>query len=270
MPAAGLAHLDAVQSGSCPELSRYASRSYATEGGIRRRCSLLRNIERDKELAPPGLREQVIEELSNRFAVEIEFTGGVGLPPRVVDYLLEYMPETAALVSAYSGKEYTATQVEANGGPGRFFVTDNDTFAAGFTYLLTRTSSDASEYMFFENGRATVLFWSVWGNSFVHYELHGDGENASRYDITIHVFTDSRLLRVILGSGLFRHFARSMFRDVLADIENAVHDFAVDTEPAELLPPYFVTALKRRLHDADGFSLGPRPSGGPWSGRQAQ
>lgn len=275
MPAGTFAQSDAAQAAACPGpgLSRYASRSYATETGVRRRCSLLRDIERGGALASPALRQQVLKELSHRYAVEIDFTGVVGLPRQVVDYLLEYMPETAFLVSTYSGKEYAATQVDGAEGPERFFVTDNDSFAAGFTYLLSHTPSDASEYIFFESGRAKVLLWSVWGNSFVRYDLRREGDKASRYDIKIQVFTESRLLRAVLGSGLFRYFARSMFDDVLSDIESAMHEFAADSSPGELLPPYFVTALKKRLQPAvPGFQIGDRrsPLEGPRSSHSAR
>lgn len=231
-----------------PDLARYTARSFATEEGTRRRCALLQDIERDDTPVPPALRDKILHELTNRFSVEIDFTGVVRLPRRSVDYLLKYMPETAALVSLYSGKEYAATQVDGAPRPERFFVTDNDTFAASFTYLRSGTSPELSEYLFFEDGRAKVLFWTVWGNSFIHYDLERAGGGSSRYDIRIHVFTQSRLLRAILKSGLFRHFARSMFKDILKDVETAVHEFAEDDSAEETLPPYFVLGLKDALN----------------------
>jgi hypothetical protein len=235
---------------ACPGLSPYTNRSHATEKGARQRCSLLENIERDGDIAPKELRENVVKELANRFAVEIEFSGEVGLPRRAVDYLLENMPETAVLVSAYSGKDYRATQTDTPQWPEQFFVTNNDTFAASFTYLYSRPTTGVSEHMFFESGFAKVFFWRVWGNSFIHYRLRPAGESSARYDFTVYVFTDSRLLRVVLESGPFRYFAHRMFKSILEDIQATVREFAIDPEPAEVLPPYYVSGLKMRLRPA--------------------
>ena len=250
------------QPGACPVpgLARYSSRSVATEQGVRRRCALLQNIERDGTPLPPNLRGKILHELTNRFAVELDFTGVVGVSHRAADYLLRYMPETAALVSVYSGKEYAATQVEGSPGPRRFFVTGNDAFAASFTYLRSSTSRALSEYVFFETGRAKVLLWTVWGNSFIHYDLEPASVESSRYDIRIHVFTESRILRAVLSSGLFRHYARSMFKNILDDVESAVHGFAGDSAPDEALPPYFVTGLRNALHPKPRDSRTPGSS----------
>jgi hypothetical protein len=252
---------DNAGGGTCrnPALARYASQPYATASGIRRRCRLLEDIERHAQPLPAELRERVSRELANRYAVEVDFAGAVDIPRRAVDYLLQHMPEAADLTRMYSRKEYTATQSDPPYGPGRFFVTDNSSFAADFTYLLSSRSAAVSEYMFFETGRAKVLFWMVWGNSFIHYELRQDGDEASRYDIRIHVFTESRLLRVLLGSGLFHHFASLMFKDVVRDVESAVHRFDADPRSGEILPPYFVQGLKTALHAEPPHRV-------PWSG----
>lgn len=262
LPVSEPAHSGDSQVGVCPVpgLARYSSRSFATEQGVRRRCALLQNIERDGTPLPSNLRGKILHELTNRYAVEINFIGVVGVSHRVVDYLLRYMPETAALVSVYSGKEYAATQVDGAPGPRRFFVTDNDAFAASFTYLRSNTSRDLSEYVFFENGRAEVLLWTVWGNSFIHYDLEPATVESSRYDIRIQVFTESRLLRAILRSGLFRRYARSMFKDILDDVESAVHGFAGDPAPNDALPPYFVTGLRNALHPKPSEFRPPGPS----------
>ena len=224
---------------------------------------MLADIERGGEPLPADLRARVLKELVNRYAVEIDFAGAVDLPRRAVDYLLGHMPEAADLARTYSHKEYTATQSDPPQGPREFFVTDNRTFAADFTYLMSRKSPGVSEHMFLESGRTKVLFWTVWGNAFVHYELREDGGQASRYDMNIHVFTNSRLLRVLLGSGLFRHFAKSMLEDVVQDVESAVHEFDADSNPDRILPPYFVEDLKR------GLRTEPPVQGVPWSGAPA-
>ncbi len=231
----------------CSGLDRYTSQPYATDKGQRRRCDLLREIESRGRVASQPLRELVLEELSNRFAIELDFSGDVALPGRVVDYLLDNMPETAALVSAYSDKEYRATQTDATPGPESFFVTNSRSFAARFTFLSSHTSPGISEHIFFEGGHADVLFWRVWGYSFVHYNLRKDGGDSARYDIKIHVFTNSRLLRTVLRSRLFGYFANRMFKSILSDIESAVHRFADDSSPGEHLPGYFVAGLKTRL-----------------------
>lgn len=243
----GSVDADASTDGTCRGLASYESRSYATEKGVRRRCDLLREIETGDPPISPALRNQILQELSSRHAVEMEFTGSVELPGRVIDYLLENMPEAAALVSRYTDNEYGATQVDSTPGPKGFFVTNNSSFAANFTYLYTRNSSSASEHMFFESGNAKVLFWTVWGNSFVRYNLHKQDKDASRYDIRVHVFTDSRLLRTVLKSGVFKYFADRMFKGILSDIEAAVGRFADDPTPGQRLPPYFVTGLRSRL-----------------------
>lgn len=249
LPVSGPVQSRIEQGHICPgaDLARYTSQSHATEKGVRRRCELLKRIESDGELEPVSLRDRVRHELSNRFAVEIDFSGRIGLPRRVVDFLLGHMPETAVMVSAYSDSDYTATQTGAIHGPAMFFVTDNDTFAASFTYLFSRPSTDTSEHMFFESGFAKVLFWKIWGNSFIHYRLRQDGESTSRYDIKVHVFTDSRLLRLVLKSGPFRYYSRSMFKGVLNDIESAVRGFDADSNRGETLPEYYVAGLKSRL-----------------------
>lgn len=238
----------------CAGLSRYTSQSYATDKGASRRCDLLTAIEHDGESLPGALRVRVLNELSNRFMLRIDFSGHVGLSRQAVDYLLDNMPEAAALVSAYSNKDYRATETDAPGYRDRFFVTNNETFAARFTYLATRPHPDASEHIFFESGFAKVLFWRVWGNSFIHYHLREIDEASSRYDIEVHVFTDSRLLRSVLSSSPFRYFATSMFDGILGDIEAAVQAFATDSNPGDTLPPYFVMGLKKRLQDSsDGY-----------------
>lgn len=247
---------DSVEAGACPGLPSYTSQPHATEESIRRRCGLLREIEGDGRIGPPSLRDRVLDELSNRFAIEIDFAGTVEMRGRAVDYLLGNMPETAVLVSAYSENEYRATQMdETSRQPGRFFVTNEETFAAGFTYLFSRISPDASEHMFFETGRARVLFWTVWGSSFVEYSLEKHDDGISHYDIKIHVFTDSRLLATVLKSRLFRYFARAMFDGIVNDIESAVREFAGDPDPDVKLPLYFVSGLKRRLR-GDDASIG--------------
>lgn len=258
--ALGLPLTDAVQArvaaSACPHsgLSGYTARSYATEKGASLRCALLAEIERDGELAAGELRARVTDELARRFALHIDFAGEVDLSRKAVDYLLSNMPETAALVSAYSDNDYRATQTDIPDGPDHFFVTNNDTFAAGFTYLFSRLRPGTSEHIFLESGFAKVLFWRVWGSSFIHYRLHENGEAAARYDIRVHVFTDSRLLRTVLSSGPFSYFAQKMFDGILEDIEMAVDSFALDPVPGETLPPYFVTGLKKRLgtsHEVD-------------------
>lgn len=250
----GAVHSGTTPGGGCPGLAQYTAKPYATAKGERRRCDLLREIEGDGEVASEPLRARVLQELANRFAVEMDFTGSVALPGRAVDYLLENMPETAALVSAYADKEYQATQTDGTPGPKSFFVTNGASFAARFTFLSSRTSPDVSEHMFFESGHADVLFWRVWGSSFVRYHLHKDGDKSARYDIRVHVFTDSRLLRAVLGSRLFRYFADRMFKGILNDIESAVRRFAGDSDPREQLPSYFVTGLNARL---EGDSIPP-------------
>lgn len=234
-----------------PDLELYTSRPHATEKGIRRRCALLDVIHEGGGMPPGDVRDQVRNELANQYAVEIDFSGRVGLPRRAVDYLLENMPEAAALVSAYSGKDYRATETDVANGLDRFFVTNNDSFAANFTFLFSYPRRDASEHMFFESGFAKVLFWRVWGNSFIHYHLRPVGVDASRYDIRVYVFTGSRLLKAVLSSGPFRYFSNSMFKDILDDIESAVGDFVVDPNPDNVLPPYFVSGLKTRLEAGD-------------------
>lgn len=245
--ASGTGHAETSKDGTCRGLASYESRSYATEKGVRRRCALLRDIETGDTPISPALRDQILQELSNRHAVELEFAGTVRLPGPVIDYLLENMPEAATLVSSYTDNEYGATQVDATPGPQGFFVTNNSTFAANFTYLTSRISSSASEHMFFESGNAKVLFWTVWGNSFVRYNLQKQHKDASRYDIKVHVFTDSRLLHMVLKSGLFKYFADRMFDGILSDIEAAVGRFTDDPTPGQHLPPYFVTGLRSRL-----------------------
>ncbi|MDZ7839973.1 MAG: hypothetical protein U5R46_04000 [Gammaproteobacteria bacterium] len=235
--------------GVCAGLDRYTAKSYATEKGLGRRCALLEEVSRGGQLDLPSLREKILDELSNRFAVEMDFDGAVALPGRAVDYLLENMPETAALVSRYTGKEYHATQSGSVPGPTSFFVTNTTSFAADFVYLVSRETPTASEHVFFESGQARVLLWRIWGNSFVHYKLQKNGDENARYDITVHVFTSSRLLRTVLSSGLFRYFANRMFRGILGDIESAVTAFVDDPKPVEHLPPYFVTGLKSRLEN---------------------
>lgn len=237
----------AAPGGDCPGLDLYTSQPYATDKGQRRRCELLQEIESRGRVASQPLREKLLEELANRFAIELDFSGDVALPGRVVDYLLDNMPETAALVSAYSDKEYRATQTDAPPGPESFFVTNSRSFAAHFTFLSSRRLPGISEHIFFESGHADVLFWRVWGNSFVRYSLRKIGGDSARYDIKIHVFTDSRLLRTVLRSRLFAYFANRMFKSILSDIESAVHRFADDSSPGEHLPAYFVAGLKTRL-----------------------
>lgn len=249
----GHAGSDVGRHGECPDLIAYTSQPYATGEGIRRRCGLLQRMESAGRVPEP-LRTRILNELSNRFAAELDFTGTVAVPGRAIDYMLENMPETAALVSAYSGKEYTATQVDGPGGPERFLVSNETNFAANFTYLFSRESAGISEHMFFESGHATVLFWRVWGHAFVHYELlKTDGETSS-YDIEVRVFTQSRVLRAILDSRLFGHFARRMFEGILKDIESAVHQLAGDSTPGDRLPSHFVTGLMSRLASETGVS----------------
>lgn len=240
-------HGSQAAGGDCPGLERYMSQPYATDKGQQRRCELLREIESRGRVPSPPLRELLLEELSNRFAIELDFKGDVALPGRVVDYLLGNMPETAALVSAYSDKEYRATQTDATPGPESFFVTNSRSFAARFTFLSSRRLPGISEHIFFEGGHADVLFWRVWGNSFVRYTLRKNGGESARYDVKIHVFTDSRLLRTVLRSRLFGYFANRMFKGILSDIESAVHRFNDDSSPGEHLPAYFVAGLKTRL-----------------------
>lgn len=261
MPAAGLfvicltaggsTHSDTTLNERCDALIGYTSQSHATEKGLQHRCGLLQEMESRGTLTPQSLRERILEELSNRFAVELDFTGVVELPGQAVDYLLENMPETAALVSTYTDKEYRATQADLTPGPESFFVTNTTSFAADFIYLSSRTSRSVSRHMFFESGHARVLLWRIWGNSIVRYELRKNSGESARYDIKVHVFTDSRVLRTVLESGLFGYFADRMFRGILDDIETAVRRFIDDSNPGEHLPPYFVTGLKARLQHDD-------------------
>jgi len=230
-----------------PGLEGYLSKEYATENGVRRRCDLLRRMADGMEPLPGSVLDTIRSELARRFAVTIDFTGSVELPGRVVDYLLENMPETAALVTAYTGKEYRATQVDATPGPAGFFVTDNKSFAADFTYLRSRVSNQVSQHMLLESGYAKVIFWRVWGSSFISYELDKSDASNPRYDIRVEVFTNSRLLRAVLKSGLFRYFAGNMFDDILNDIQSGVRAFAEDPDAERTLPPYFVSGLRDRL-----------------------
>lgn len=235
--------------GACPEsdLILYTARPFATEQGISHRCGLLRAIEDGRETIPDPLRQQVLDELSNRFAVEIVYTGVVDLPGNAIDYLLGNIRETAMLVSTYSDNEYQAIQVDPPQGGKRFIVTNNDTFFAGFTYLYSYISQGNSEHMFFESGHARVLFWRVWGNSIVQYKLYKNDNGTSRYEVKVYVFTESRLLKTILNSRLFLIFSRRMFEDILKDIESATKHFAATPDSNDYLPTDFVADLKIKL-----------------------
>lgn len=233
--------------GQCPGIELYAAKPYASDKGARRRCVLLQEIDRRGDLSGHPLRRPMLEEIANRFAVVLEFKGRVDLPDRVVNYLLDNMPEAAALVSAYLDRDYGATQTDSTPGPPGFFVTNSSTFAARFTYVYSRQLSAGSEHMFFESGQAKVVFWRIWGNSFVRYQLRRQGVDASRYDIDVYVFTQSRLLKTVLGTALFKYFADRMFTGILDDIVTAVRRFEEDSDPGEHLPPYFVEGLKNAL-----------------------
>lgn len=243
----------------CPGagLAAYTDKPYASEKGVRRRCALLERLPDHGAMLAPALRERLDDELAKRFTVEIPFTGSVALDGATVDYLMEHMPETAALVSAHSDRDYQATQMDATPGPAGFFVTNGDTFAANFAYLSSRVTPDTSEHVFLESGYAKVLFWRVWGNAIVHYQLDKGVAGAAEYAITVHAFTDSRVLRAVLKSTLFRYFADDMFQDILADVVSGVEGFLEDPEPEDKLPPYFINGLAATLEEKDDAGLDP-------------
>lgn len=243
----GTADSSPTDSGGCAGIELYTAKPYASDKGIRRRCGLLQEIGRRGDLSAHPLRQSMLEEIANRFSVELEFEGRVELPGRVVDYLLDNMPEAAGLVSAYLDRDYGATQVDSTPGPPGFFVTNSSTFAARFTYLYSRSLATGSEHMFFESGQAKVVFWRIWGNSFVRYQLHRRDAESSRYKIDVYVFTQSRLLKAVLGSTLFKYFADRMFTGILDDIVTAVRRFEEDPDPGEHLPPYFIEGLNKAL-----------------------
>jgi len=242
-------HADAARNGACPEarLAGYTAQPYASEKGTHRRCALLSLLPSHGRLLPPVLQERLHKELAKQFTAEIRFKGSVELDGDTVEYLMRHMPETAALVTAYSDTDYRATQTDAQPGPAGFFVTNNDTFAANFAYLRSRATPHDSEHVFLENGYAKVLLWRVWGNAIIHYTLANKAPGVSDYDITVHVFTDSRLLHSILKSRLFGFFADKMFQGILLDVETGVRRFADDPDPEEILAPYFINDLQATL-----------------------
>lgn len=243
------AHADTDLDDLCPEadLTAYTTEPYASEKGVRRRCALLARLPSHGAMLPPALRERLNDELGKRFAVELQFTGSVTLDGEAIDYLMAHMPETAALVSTYSDKDYGATQIDATPGPAGFFVTNNDSFAANFAYLSSRITRDESDHVFIESGYAKVLFWRVWGNAIIHYNLDKKAAGRADYAITVHVFTNSRVLRTVLNSGLFKYFAGDMFQGILTDIETGMQRFSDDASPEEKLPPYFIDGLRDAL-----------------------
>jgi len=244
---------DAATPGGCDleEVAAYAAAAYATADGMALRCELWQRIRSAADVLPPVLHERMKRESTKRFTTVLDFQGRVDVSRPVVDYLLENVSRTAVLVSAYSERRYSATQLESGRSARRFTVTDGERFAAGFSYLWTRMSAAASEHMFFETGRARVLWWTIWGNAFVHYRLEKEDDRSSRYDIRIRVFTESRVLRAILGSRLFRHFAGRMFDGILEDIEHAVRAFEGDPRPPAGLPARYRAGLLERLRHRD-------------------
>ena len=152
------------------------------------RCALLtRLIEGGLNLGG-GIGRQVLAEIVRPHVTVLELAGDALLPGPALRFLLEELPDTARMINFYENTRYEVAWLTQD--RSRFIATNNRTLQATFKRFKTRTTDGAGDYLLFESGSARLLFWQLNGATIVGLHLE-PGERATRYNIKIHIFTDS-------------------------------------------------------------------------------
>jgi hypothetical protein len=202
------------------------------------RCALLtRLIEGGLNLGG-GIGRQVLAEIARPYVTVFEVAGDALLPGPALRFLLEELPDTARMINFYENTRYEVAWLTQD--RSRFIATNNRTLQATFKRFKTRTADGAGDYLLFESGSAKLLFWQLNGNTIVDLHLE-PRKRATRYNIKIHIFTDSPGFHSFFESGLFRYLARTMVQGIIGDMVEAANKLAESRDALPTLSPDFAS-----------------------------
>ena len=190
------------------------------EAGILLRCQLVNELISSGLNLNSPLGSLIEAEIVQPYGLEINIEKTTGLAKSALDHMLSDLPETARLINYY---QHTSYQVAyTNRIRSRFYASNHDNLSGSYIKLGGRIDTNDSHYNYFQSGQARLLFWRLWGNTIVGIHLKHKSMSRSVFQMQIRVFTRSRVLYGILKSRLFQHLTRSMVKDFLLDIEDAV------------------------------------------------
>lgn len=219
------------------------------------RCALLlRLMDRGLDLTDDTGR-QILGEFARTHATVLELDGHALLPAPALGFLLQELPDAARMINFYNNTRYQVAWL--NRDRSRFFATNNRSMQANFKRFQTRTSGGISDYLLFESGKTRLLLWQLTGKTVISIHLESQGQT-TRYNIRIHIFTDSPGFHSFFESGLFRYLARTIVRGIIEDMTGAANKLAESKDTLPTLSPGFAEGLRSRvLHGI----IDPEPAG---------
>ena len=209
--------------------------------GPERRCALwMRLIDRGLVLSSEtGI--QVQRELARPYATVLNLTGQASLPAAALEFLMEELPDTARMINFYKKSRYVVAYLDD--GRSRFFATNNRSMQATFRQFQKLKIGGASDYLLFESGEASLLFWRFKGSAIIEFSLAPRGLK-SHYDITVHIFTHSQGFHSFFESGLFRYIVGFMARGIIGDMTGAAKKLAASKDEFPTQSPAFIEDLR--------------------------
>lgn len=227
---------------ACPQLDRAAHPAPPDE--FDSRCRLLDELERRGLPRHGPATANILTELGRRYSTVVELAGEAPLPTPVLDYLLQELPDTARLVNHFGDSDYEV--IFTHPDRSSFFATNNRSMQADFSYIDRRDTASGSNHLLFESGKSKLLLWKFAGSALLELGLE-QAEGATKYNMNIHIFSDSRGFHLFFKSALFKGLMQSMFKRILNNIVSAVRQFEVSHEVFPTENPDFARILAERL-----------------------
>lgn len=235
-------HDTAYATSLCAEL--HAAGHTGSSDGFAYRCELIHQLKtRGLSMSSP-MGRQILGELLRPWQTVLHLHGEAPLPKSALQYLFQESPDTARLVNFFARTDYRV--VYTNPQRSQFFATNNRNMKATVDIIDRLETKPTSNYLMFENGEAKLMFWRFAGKSIVELNLKEFAQQ-TKYDLKIHIFTNSRTFHFFFESALFRHLMTSMLKRVLRDIVSATQQLVDTNGVFPTINPDFVDDLHRHL-----------------------
>ena len=200
----------------CPEIENSVYKG--KEDGLLYRCTLLDQLKaRGLALTSP-VGQQIVSEMLRAYDTVIELNGKAALPKPAVVYLFEEFPHTAQLTNFFKNSNYQVRYTRHD--RSQFFATNNRNMWATVDIIDRTESVSSNNYLLFENGQAKWMFWRFTGKSIVELNLI-EQDNQTKYEVKIHLFSNSGVFHAFFESPLFAYLMRAVFKKIVGDIVDA-------------------------------------------------
>lgn len=231
-----------ASAGPCPEIDALLYKG--RDDGLLYRCELLERLTARGLILSSPIGQQILREFLRPHETILVLNGEAALPKPVLVYLFGEFPHTAQLINFYKKSNYQVIYTKPD--RSQFFATNNRSMQATVDILDRSESVVSNNYLFFENGRAKLMFWRFTGRSIVEINLMKHQEQTA-YKVTIHLFSSSGVFHAFFESPLFAYLMRSIFKKIMGDIVDSARQLAAANDTPTSLDPVFAAGLLRRL-----------------------